>query len=775
MSRQFLHALSTIAALLATAPFVAPCFAQWSPANGPLMTRWASDVTPENVHAEYPRPQMVREHWLNLNGLWDYAITDKDAGKPEQWEGKILVPFPIESALSGVMKRIGPEQRLWYRRTFTTSPLLSAMKLGGIGKSELRMLLHFGAVDWEAEVWVNGENVGRHRGGYDPFTFDVTHAFRSQDAKQGAEHEIIVAVHDPTDAARQPRGKQVREPEGIWYTPTTGIWQTVWLEPVLTESYIRSVTINPDATNGAVVVVADCGDKLGPATDWSIAVSVTRDDRPVVQATGEPGRPIELRVAEHEPWTPNQPVLYQVDVALWLGFHHIDKVSSYFGFRSIALGKDERGTTRITLNGKPLFLYGPLDQGFWPDGLYTAPTDEALRYDIEVMKQLGFNTVRKHVKLEPARWYYWCDRLGLLVLQDMPSAAPFVGPGKGEIEQEPEWAGQFEAELKAMIDARRNHPSIVMWVPFNEGWGQYDTVRIANWIKQYDPTRLVDCASGWNDYPAGDVHDIHAYPGPASPKPEGKRAAMLGEFGGLGLPVEGHTWQDKKNWGYRSFDSREALADAYEQLVTQLRPMIGSPGLSAAVYTQLTDVEIEVNGLLTYDREIIKIDAERVAAANRKLYGPPPQIRVIAPTSRDEPQSWRYTTEPPDGDAWRESRDDPDWPTAPGGFGREGTPGAAVRTPWHTPDIWLRRTIRIEAEPPKSPHLLIHHDEDAEVYLNGVLAARLAGYTTDYVLVPIAPEARAAMKPGPAILAVHCRQTTGGQYIDVGIVDVIEP
>jgi hypothetical protein len=428
------------------------------------------------------------------------------------------------------------------------------------------------------------------------------------------------------------------------------------------------------------------------------------------------------------------------------------------------------------LNNKFVFQFGPLDQGFWPDGLYTAPTDDALKYDIEVTKKLGFNMARKHVKVEPQRWYYWCDKLGLLVWQDMPSGDRGINDrATNDLNRSPESAANYEREWKAIIDANRNHPCIVMWVPFNEGWGQFDTKRIVEMTKQYDPTRLVDNASGWTDRGVGDVHDIHRYPGPGSPQPEPNRAAVLGEFGGLGLPLDGHTWLARGNWGYRSFTDQKALTDAYVGLLRRMHPMIGDPGLSAAVYTQTTDVEVEVNGLMTYDREVIKPDEKRIAEAARKLYSPPPQFVTIVPDSRKEGQPWRFTLQKPADDWSKPDFDDAKWSKGFAGFGTKETPNTTVKTQWNTPDIWIRRTFDLpEGTKLNDPHLLMHHDEDSEVYLNGVLATHQTGYITDYEEFPLSPEAAATLKPGKNTIAVHCHQTTGGQYIDLGIVDVKE-
>ncbi len=585
--------------VLAALLFVSlPCHAAWQPAAGPLKTRWAKDVSPENPHAEYPRPQMVRHDWLNLNGLWDLAITSKDA-KRATFQTQILVPFPVESALSGVMRPVSENDRIWYRRTFEVPSKWRSR----------RLLLHFGAVDFEATVWVNGKEIGQHRGGYDAFSFDITDALN-----QSGPNELIVTAWDPTDAGSQPRGKQVRKPNGIWYTPTSGIWQTVWLEPV-SAAYISGLEITPDVDNSAVTV-----HPITPPTLGACMVEVTVRDGCKVVFTGSvtAGGRITLPVKNARLWSPEDPHLYNLTVSLKLGSRALDKVESYFGMRKTSLGKDAKGFTRLMLNNKPYFQFGPLDQGFWPDGLYTAPTDAALRYDIEMTKKLGFNMARKHVKIEPDRWYYWCDKLGLLVWQDMPSGDKYIGRKDQDIARSPESANEFEQELTALIHGRGNHPSIVMWVPYNEGWGQWDTARIVEMIKKLDPTRLVDNTSGWTDRGVGDVNDLHNYPGPGSPEPEANRAAVLGEFGGLGLPVQGHTWQSEKNWGYRSFTNAEALTAAYVDLAAKLFPLIESKGLSAAVYTQTTDVEIEINGLMTYDRQQVKMDLEKVAAANRR-------------------------------------------------------------------------------------------------------------------------------------------------------------
>ena len=715
----------------------------WRPAAGPLMTRWAKEVSPVNALPEYPRPQMVREEWKNLNGLWDYAVTGRNDAPPQTYDGKILVPYPIESALSGVMKRLDENSRLWYRRTFEVPSVWS-------GK---RLLLHFGGVDWEATVFVNGKKVGEHRGGYDAFSLDITDALKAE-----GPQELVVAVWDPTEGG-QPRGKQVRKPGGIWYTPTSGIWQTVWVEPV-PEARIADLKITPDVDGGVLRLTVMGKGTTDADTVEAVALS---EGREVGRASGNPGAEIVLPLKEVRVWSPGNPFLYDLRVTLRRGGREVDSVASYFGMRKVALGKDEKGITRLMLNGNFIFQIGPLDQGFWPDGLYTAPTDEALRYDIEITKKLGFNMCRKHVKIEPERWYYWCDRLGLMVWQDMPSANNRTDADKR----------QFEHELNRLIETHRNHPSIIMWVVFNEGWGQHDTERLTAWVKEMDPSRLVNNASGWTDKKVGDVIDVHAYPGPGSPTPEPDRAAVLGEFGGLGLGIPDHTWT-KQTWGYRGMASREMLTRQYLRLLRKVWELKDSPGLSAAVYTQTTDVETECNGLMTYDRAVIKPDVVKIADANRGVFPPPPEIKVLAPTAQKEAVVWSYTFEKPPANWFSPAFDASAWAEGPGGFGTKGTPGSIVRTEWKGADLWLRREFTLGQEERKSVQLLMHHDEDAEVYLNGVLAAKVTGYTTDYEEFEISPEAKAALKPGRNVMAVQCHQTAGGQYIDVGLIEIIE-
>lgn len=583
----------------------------WQPVGNRIQTPWASQVSATLPHPEYPRPQMKRDQWINLNGQWDYVIRYKDEDMPTKYAGKILVPFAVESALSGVGKTVGDQNVLWYRRTVT-------IPAGMRGK---KLLLHFGAVDWQADVYVNGQKAGTHQGGYDPFYFDITALLSKK-----AEQEIVVKVWDPTDKGPNPRGKQVSNPSGIWYTSVTGIWQTVWLESV-PESRIDHLYSVPDLDAGKLTVHTRI---LQSQQQDQLRITLKDGDKIVSETSGSNLDQQTLDAKNLQAWSPANPKLYTLTVTLSRNGQSIDEVTTHTAMRKISLQKDKHGIQWVLLNNQFLFQYGPLDQGWWPDGLYTAPTAEALKYDIVQTKKMGFNMIRKHVKVEPALWYSYCDSLGMLVWQDMPS---------GDMEKQDKWTTNpgleptdktrteasekiYRSELQAMIDAFRSFPSIVMWVPFNEAWGQFKTVEITNWVKKYDPSRLVNPASGGNFHAVGDVHDLHNYPDPILHRPEvfGKdRAVVLGEFGGLGLPVEGHTWTDKSNWGYQSFKNRDELFDRYQQLIDKLIPLIPK-GLSAAIYTQTTDVETEVNGLMTYDRKQPKFDVEKLRKLNEKLY-----------------------------------------------------------------------------------------------------------------------------------------------------------
>ncbi|MFF2471671.1 PA14 domain-containing protein [Streptomyces sp. NPDC058066] len=553
-----------------------------------LRTKWADEVGPKNAHPEYPRPQLTRDAWQNLNGEWQFAAANSGDKPPvgKQLGEKILVPYPVESQLSGIERH---EDRMWYRRTFTVP---AGWKVGD-GK---RLQLNFGAVDWQSEVYVNGTKVAEHKGGYDKFSADVTDAL-----KPGRTQELIVGVYDPTDAQggeNPPVGKQRLDPSGIWYTPSSGIWQTVWMEPVAAD-HAADLKITPDVEAGKATVEAK-----GVRDGVPVTATAYDGKRRVATASGVTGAPLTLKIDKAHLWSPDDPFLYNLKVNVGK-----DSVGSYFGMRSISVEK-VNGTPRTLLNGKPVFMMATLDQGFWPDGLHTAPTDEALAYDLKMHKQMGFNSVRKHIKVEPDRWFYWADKLGLMVWQDMPamSAAPDAAA-----------RAEYEREMKTMIDQHSSHPSVVMWVTFNEGWGQYDVGRIAEQAKAWDPTRLVNNMSGLNlgaDGGTGDIMDEHGYPSPAlPPHPDGKRALVSGEYGGLGLAVPGHAWAVQQS--YVDVDPAKYTDDYLARLAEVHK--LACQGSNGAVYTQISDVEGELNGLVTYDRKIVKPDVKRVKAAQDAL------------------------------------------------------------------------------------------------------------------------------------------------------------
>lgn len=583
---------------------------KWGPIKDKIVTSWTEKVDPKAPLPDYPRPQLVRtQNWKNLNGLWSYAITAKDQKDPAKYQGSILVPFAVESALSGVGKTVGKDSVLWYKHTIT---IPAAMRTKDV-------LLHFGAVDWQAEVFVNGKSAGKHEGGFDSFTFNITNLL-----KKGAAQEIKVRVWDPTDEGPQPRGKQVRKPEGIWYTPVTGIWQTVWLESV-PKTHIVSTRQTPDIDAKTLSVAVNS--VSGQAGD-RIRVTAFDGKNKVAEQEANAEDRISLAITNPKIWSAKTPFLYDLRIELIRKGKVIDEALSYFAMRKSSMGPDQNGIQRMLLNNEFVFQYGPLDQGWWPDGLYTAPTEDALIFDIKKTKEMGFNMIRKHIKVEPARWYYECDKLGMLVWQDMPSGdlgnhwEPNLGiMGGTDQNRTPESEAMYRKEWKEIMSELHNFPSIVVWTPFNEAWGQFKTKEIAEWTKEKDPSRLVNSASGGNHVVTGDIVDLHHYPDPKMPRPDifGRtHAIVLGEYGGLGLPVAGHTWKNKDNWGYQSFKTADALFDKYASFIKTMEHLIKS-GLSAAVYTQTTDVEQETNGLMTYDR-IMKLPEVKIKALNDRLY-----------------------------------------------------------------------------------------------------------------------------------------------------------
>ena len=580
---------------------------QWKPIGDNIKTDWGENINPDNVLQEYPRPILVRKDWKNLNGLWDYTITGKGENKPKNYDGEILVPFAIESSLSGVKKRISKEQELWYHKNFQIPRKWK--------KKEI--ILHFGAVDWESELWINDKKVGIHKGGYDPFSFNITPYL-----KKVKNQKIELRVWDPTDEGFQPRGKQVKNPRGIWYSPVSGIWQTVWIEPLNTKHISKLyTTTNIDIPSVTIKTFTSYNSEK----DF-LQLIIRESDKIISKIQQKFDSEIKIAINQPKLWTPENPFLYDLEINLISEGEIIDVVKTYFGMRKISIRKDINGTRRLHLNNKQYFQFGTLDQGWWPDGLYTAPSDDALKFDIIKTKEYGFNMIRKHVKVEPARWYYHADKIGMLVWQDMPNPGKTNPPtwirnkffdGKEYIPP-PEVEKNFMNEWKEIIDFLYSNPSIVCWVPFNEGWGQFNTIEITNWTKKYDPYRLVNPASGGNHYKIGDITDVHNYPNPIMKFYDPERSNVLGEYGGIGLAIDGHLWQKNKNWGYVKYSNSKEATDEYINFGNQLFEMVPK-GFSGAIYTQTTDVEGEVNGLMTYDRKILKLDVERVKKINLKV------------------------------------------------------------------------------------------------------------------------------------------------------------
>lgn len=601
---------------------------EWSPVKGKMMTRWGKQVTPNNVWQEYPRPQFMRKDWVNLNGLWEFSLSKTNESKPEKFQNKILVPFSVESTLSGVGKSIRNDDRMWYKRSFKISK----------DWEDKDVVLNFEAVDYKAAVWVNGILVGTHKGGFDRFSFDI-----SQYLKKSGSQELVVSVEDKTNLSSQPRGKQQLNPSGIMYTPVSGIWQTVWLEAVSPEAYIKEVKILSDIDNKTVTMTPL--NNIPLVKSYKTVVKIFWKGQEITHGIVNSDKSITLKIDNPHLWSPDTPNLYDLKLSLINSKGEvIDTVDSYFGMRKISLG-DHMGVKYLFLNNKPLFHYGTLDQGWWPDGLLTPPSDSAMKFDIIKTKEMGFNMIRKHVKIESDRWFYHCDKLGILVWQDMPSMSfqvhktpeeiknskkpervyrslQGIGRKDEDLNRRSEGAAQFEYELKRMIDTHYNSPSVVMWVPFNEGWGQYDTCRIADLVKSLDPSRLVNPTSGWSLRPCGDIYDVHDYAVDLKIPPTSiERATVIGEYGGIGYQFNDHLWDpNMKNFGYQSYKTGEEVLKNYIHKFNQILSMKKKNGLSAAVYTQTTDVESEINGLMTYDREVIKMSVKELREMHLELY-----------------------------------------------------------------------------------------------------------------------------------------------------------
>ena len=796
------------------AVLLAPALSAWEPAENVLMTEWGEKVTPENAWREYPRPQMVRdlyEKWQNLNGLWDYAITPRGSGIPEKWDGKILVPYPVESALSGVKRLLKPDEEIWYRRTFK-----------GVFGGE-RLLLHFGAVDFCTQVFLNGVEVTAepHENGILPFTLDVTDYVKpfvptrisskwppDYDSEPD-NNELVVCVWDPTDEGMQATGKQSLNPNGCFYSRVSGIWQTVWLERVPRDMYIEDYRVDTDIDSGTasitvrtkghvpgaklkiVITKAEpqlAGRKTMPEDEffkaWRAAPSTPLHllPPPLERGSGTEriiaelevddwSKPVVIPIPDPALWSPERPDLYTLKLELTFGKRGRDNVLGYFGMRKIEWKRDEMGVPRLYLNNRKYFMYGTLDQGWWPDGLLTPPSEDAMRFELDFLKKAGFNMLRKHIKVEPLSYYALCDTMGILVWQDMPS-----GPGNTD-----DRYAMYRRDLREMVDLLRGCPSVVMWVPYNESWGQpgkEKTNMTLNWLKQYDPSRPVDGPSGWNDYGVGDTRDMHRYPGPGMFPVMADRVSVLGEFGGLGLDVPGHLWE-QEHWGYVHDDTREAFQARYRELMKQLA-VLASEGLAAAVYTQTTDVERETNGLLTYDRKVVKYPADELAALHRAVYeaAKVTQLRVdvpLAPDSRSGETRWRSTETAPDGDWTAPDFDDSAWNESFGAFGNdrilEDFHGLKCGTQWESDNLWLRREFTIEEDPAPFFELVLSmfYDEGPEIWLNGTKIVSREGYTTRYETFVLPEDACRALKQGRNVLAVHVRNAEGGAYFDIGL------
>jgi len=715
---------------------------QWEPKKAPLMSKFSKDVNPDKVLPEYPRPQMVREKWINLNGLWQYQPGVSDETLPKGKLSKtILVPFPVESALSGVREH---HDRLWYRHNFT---------IPKTWKGE-RVLLHFGAVDFESQIYVNGKSLGIHRGGYDPFTFDITPALTAS-----GEQELTVRVFDPTDNGGFPRGKQTLNPQGIMYTSVTGIWQTVWLEPVAKIS-IDNIKIVPDVDKSVVKLTVFTE---GNASGASVAIKVKDGDKTVTTISIKPNVETSIPVANAKLWSPDNPFLYDLYISLNKGGVNTDAVSSYFGMRKISV-ENEGGFKKLYLNNKFLFELGPLDQGFWPDGGYTAPTDEALKSDLVMIKKFGFNMVRKHIKVEPYRWYYWADKLGIMVWQDMPS------PNSYTEHTPPVDTAEFRSELTRLVKTHWNSPCIINWVLFNEGQAQHNTAGLVKMVRELDPSRLINQASGGEHFGVGDFLDIHSYPAPAVPSST-KQVLACGEYGGIGFIIPSHIWASGPT--YIMIDNQKDYTNLYDQFANDLTLFKTSRGLSAAVYTEITDVEVELNGLLTYDRVIVKGGVEKIYASNNKVIKENLYINDVLPSSQKNARTWKYTFDNPDDQWFASNFNDAAWKSGVAGFGTKGTPGGTVRTNWDTKDIWMRQKFTLSnlAGIDKDKLILyIDHDDNCEVYINGVKAAIIDGYSSTYTIVKLTSEAKNAIVAGDKnVIAIHCKQISGGQFIDAGI------
>lgn len=762
MKNNLIKNLFTALALLSATGLTA---AEWERKKAPIMSTWGENINPEKVWAEYPRPQMERNEWMSLNGTWDYCkktyLNLSYTPSASAFDKKILVPYPVESALSGIMDtnfEQNTHSTFVYQRSFT---LPESYK-------NKQILLHFGAVDWKCAVYINGKEAGRHTGGNDPFSLDITPLLKTEGTQ-----EIQVAVTDPTSKGGQPIGKQSLKPGGCFYSPVSGIWQTVWLEPV-SPSYIENYLVTSDIDAGTVTV------NVASATPSSTVDIFIKDGRKTVASLKgiAVNQDHTVNIPSAKLWSPDSPHLYDMEIKMYHKGEQTDFVKGYFGMRKISKGMVD-GHPCLMLNNKPLYQFGVLDQGWWPDGLLTPPSDEGLRYDIEVVQSLGMNMIRKHIKVEPARWYYHCDKMGMLVWQDMPSKG---FDENGSIGSQAFIQQNFYDECTRIVNSLKNHPCIVMWVPFNESWGQYasgndiHTRRGVEAVRKADTTRLINAASGWIDFEIGDIIDQHSYPVPSlQSNPLNERIAVCGEYGGITLKVDGHLWKGS-DMEYTSVADSKALAERFNAYTTSLQGL-QEQGIWASVYTQTSDVEQELNGLLTYDRKVFKIAPPERASVRENIlrtinYRSQSHIVLHAADTSDD-EVWSYTTDKPADDWYTTAFNDQSWAKGKAGFGGGGAPNTTVRSNWNSQNIYIRRHFslnNLDKKQMNNLHLWLYHDDDCEVYINGVKAFETKGYTTRYGMQPISAKALAALKPnGDNVMAIHAYQGHGGQYIDAGL------
>jgi len=740
----------------------------WAPVQGQIMTKWANDVTPENVWKEYPRPQLVRSDWLNLNGLWDFEIIERDTNKiATNYTRKILVPFCVESALSGIKETITGKEQMMYRRFFSIPAKWNQKKI----------LLHFEAVDYETKIWVDGKYVGMHNGGYDHFQFDIA-GFLNKEEK----HEIKLVIWDPTNEGAQPIGKQALPAirNITKYTATSGIWQTVWLEPI-NEVAIESIKIIPNIDQASISLQSKI---MGATQGTRIKIQAFDHGKEVANVVTSVGEPITIKLNQPKLWSPNHPFLYDLKLSLVKGGKVVDEVSSYFGMRKISMGRDKEGYMRIFLNNEIIYQLGPLDQGYWPDGLLTPASDQALRYDIAYLKKIGANMDRMHMKVQPERWYYHCDQLGILVWQDMVSPTKFI-----EV-QNNNSPSTFEIEHNLTVEQLYNHPSIIQWVLFNESWGQYDTEKLTAALKAKDPSRLVINASGWHDKKVGDIRDFHDYtihPAVALVNKNEDRAMVLGEVGGIDLKIQGNLWTPdlktetkiKTNW---TIDFKKGLVKSGDELIEKYKILMDDLfqlkkyGLNAVVYTQISDVEDEISGWMTYDRKVSKLSEATFAALHQLFFKPTAIGKYILPLSMNQPQQWNYSFTKPSND-WIKNLTSSNFKLGEAPFGMESKNGPKVNTLWNSNSLFLNKEFTLTSLPSKLS-LVACNTGITDVYINGVYVMQFNNFLKNDPEIKISEtilsdKAMKLLKVGLNQLSLKFNFSSAGRsvyYYDFGVI-----